>query len=137
MERLGFHLIPFSIFNHLNSSVIRRLPRMLFICQVLENSLDTFFPQRKAPCWKDVPGRKRETLGSPRSKAFLSWESHVLICAVDKTALCLREPLRWQLSCPSEGPKAEGQRCVTVVNMLFIIYLFLAVLGLPCCEAFL
>lgn len=83
---------------------------MLFICQVLENRLDTFSPKERHPAGKDVPGRERETLGSQREQGVLFLGRAVLICAVDETALCLGRAFKVSaLLSQAEGPKAEDR----------------------------
>ena len=84
---------------------------MLFICQVLQNSLDTSpLPKERHPAGKDVPRRKRETLGSQREQGVLFPGRVVLICAVDETALCLGRAFKVAaLLSQAEGPKADNR----------------------------
>lgn len=55
-----------------------------------------------------MPGKKRETLGSQREQGLLFPGRVVLICAVDKTVLCLGRAFKVAaLLSQAEGPKAE------------------------------
>lgn len=89
---------------------------MTFICQVLENSLHTFFPQKKAPYWEGRARRsEKEPSGSQQEQAFFFLGELLWFVLLTRQPSARERPLMHAgFPFQTEAPKRESKACILI-----------------------